>query len=117
MQNARRFMPLNPKKLFVDVLDAGRAIQWHCGGKTRDDYLADEGLRGFVERKLLIIGEAPARLRDVDPAAAAMITDIHRIIAQRNRIVHGYDALDDLLVWDALENHLPTLLTEIERLL
>jgi len=101
----------------ADVLDAGRAIQRNCGGKTRDDYLADEVLRGFVERKLLVIGEALARLRDVDPAAAAKISDIQRIIAQRNRIVHGYDAVDDLLVWDAIENHLPTLLTEVERLL
>ena len=117
MQNARCFMPVNPKKLLADVLDAGRAIQRHCGGKTRDDYLADEVLRGFVERKLLVIGEALARLRDVDPAAAAKISDIQRIIAQRNRIVHGYDAVDDLLVWDAIENHLPTLLTEVERLL
>jgi uncharacterized protein with HEPN domain len=101
-------MPVNPKKLFADVLDAGRAIQRHCGGRTRNDYLADEVLRGFVERKLLVIGEALARVRDVDPAAAAKITDIQRIIAQRNRIVHGYDAADDLLVWDAIENHLPT---------
>jgi len=45
-------------------------------------------------------------------AAATKIADIQRIIAQRNRIVHGYDAVDDLLVWDAVENHLPTLLTE-----
>ena len=53
----------------------------------------------------------------MDPAVAAKISDIQRIIAQRNRIVHGYDAVDDLLVWDAIENHLPTLLTEVERLL
>jgi uncharacterized protein with HEPN domain len=78
---------------------------------------ADEVLRGLVERKLLVIGEGLARLRDVDPAAAAKISDIQHIIAQRNRIVHGYDAVDDLLVLDAVENHLPTLLTEVERLL
>ena len=94
MQNARCFMPVNPKKLLADVLAAGRAIQRHCGGKTRDDYLADEVLRGFVERKLLVIGEALARLRDVDPAAAAKIRDIQRIIAQRNRIVHVGDGHD-----------------------
>ena len=50
----------NPKKLFADVLDAIRRIQTHCDGKTRDDYLGDEVLRGFVERKLLIVGEALA---------------------------------------------------------
>jgi uncharacterized protein with HEPN domain len=76
------------------VLDAGRAIQRHSAGKTRDAYLADEVLRGFVERKLLIVGEALARLRQHHAAAAEKITDIHRIIGQRNRIVHGYDAVD-----------------------
>jgi uncharacterized protein with HEPN domain len=119
-------MPGNPKKLFADVsanrtdssrgeLDAGRAIQRHCGGKTRDDYLKDELLRGFVERKLLIIGEALARLRETQPELAARIKDIDRIIGQRNRIVHGYDAVDDLLIWDAIANHLPALLAQIER--
>ena len=61
-------MPVNPKKLLADVLDAGRAIQRHCGGKTRDDYLADEVLRGFVERKLLVIGEASS------PSVTALFT-------------------------------------------
>lgn len=110
-------MPENPKKLFADVLEAVRRIQAHCDGKTRDDYLGDEVLRGFVERKLLIVGEALARLRESHPDVAEKITDIHRIIGQRNRIVHGYDAVDDLLIWDAIQNHLPTLHTEMEGLL
>lgn len=110
-------MPENPKKLLADVLEAVRRIQAHCGGKTRDDYLGDEVLRGFVERKLLIVGEALARLRQSHPEAAEKITDIHRIIGQRNRIVHGYDAGDDLLIWDAIQNHLPMLLAQVEELL
>lgn len=107
-------MPENPKKLFADVLEAVRRIQAHCDGKTQDDYLDDEVLRGFVERKLLIVGEALARLRQSHPGTAEKITDIHRIIGQRNRIVHGYDAVDDLLVWDAIQHRLPTLLAEVE---
>ncbi len=110
-------MPENPKKLFADVLEAVRRIQAHCDGKMRDDYLRDEVLRGFAERKLLIVGEALARLRQSHPEVAAKITDIHRIIGQRNRIVHGYDAVDDLLIWDAIQNHLPTLLAQVEELL
>ncbi len=110
-------MPESPKKLCLDVLDAGRGIQRHCNGKTCDDYLNDEVLRGFVERKLLVIGEALWRLRERFPDVAEQITDAHRIIAQRNRIVHGYDAVDDLLIWDAVQNHLPRLLAEAETLM
>ena len=110
-------MPGSPKKLFTDVLEAVQRIQTHCGRKSREDYLGDEVLRGFVERKFLIVGEALARLRQSHPEVAEKITDIHRIIGQRNRIVHGYDALDDLLIWDAVENHLPVLLAQVEALL
>jgi uncharacterized protein with HEPN domain len=110
-------MPENPKQRFADVLNALPRIQTHCTGKTCEDYLENEVLRGFVERKLLIVGEALARLRQSHPEAAEKITDIHRIIGQRNRIVHGYDAVDDLIIWDAIQNHLPTLHAEVEALL
>lgn len=42
-------MPSNTRKLLVDIIEAARSIQRHLGGKTRDDYLADEVLRGFDE--------------------------------------------------------------------
>ena len=31
------------------------------------------------------------------------------IIGMRNRIIHGYDTVDDDIVWDAIENHIPDL--------
>ena len=117
MWTVKGSMPTNPKKLLIDAIEAGEAINRHCSSKTRDVYLADEVLRGFVERKLLIIGEALARLRQEHPAKAERITDVNRIIGQRNRIVHGYDAVDDFLIWDAVRNHLPVLLSQMESLL
>ena len=35
----------------------------------------------------------------------------------RNRIVHGYDMVSDVAVWDAVKNHLPILNQEIDILL
>jgi uncharacterized protein with HEPN domain len=39
------------------------------------------------------------------------------IIAFRNRITHGYDAVDDLVVWDIVKQKLPVLKDEVKKLL
>ena len=33
----------------------------------------------------------------------------------RNRIIHGYDTVDDDIVWDAVQNHIPALRAWLER--
>jgi uncharacterized protein with HEPN domain len=35
------------------------------------------------------------------------------IIGMRNRLIHGYDALDYDILWDVLANHAPRLVTQI----
>ena len=35
----------------------------------------------------------------------------------RNRIIHAYDAVDDLMIYDAAVQHLKTLKKEIEHLI
>ena len=42
---------------------------------------------------------------------------LRRIVDFRNRIIHGYDAVDDVIVWSTVERHLPVLLAEVEALL
>lgn len=45
-------------KYLWDALQAASRVQRFAGGKTFDDYLADEVLRSAVERQLEIVGEA-----------------------------------------------------------
>ena len=49
--------------------------------------------------------------------SARAITDKKRIIDVRNRVMHGYDAVDDEMVWGTIARHLPVLKTEVEELL
>lgn len=35
----------------------------------------------------------------------------------RNRVIHGYDSVDDVIVWGTLVRHLPLLKNEVEELL
>jgi uncharacterized protein with HEPN domain len=48
----------------------------------------------------------------VEPTVAARITHLKRIISFRNVLIHGYDAIDDEVVWDVIETHLPLLRQE-----
>ncbi len=64
-------------------------------------------LRSAVERQIQIIGEALNRLSKVDPATADRITDLARIVAFRNVLVHGYAQIDDALVWEVASTRVP----------
>jgi len=39
------------------------------------------------------------------------------VIAFRNRLIHGYWSIDLVLVWDVIQNDLPSLKQEVARLL
>ena len=48
---------------------------------------------------------------------AGSISNSSRIIAFRNRLIHGYAGVLSDVVWGILETHLPTLRNEVTRLL
>lgn len=110
-------MPLEVKKLLEDMRRAAELINEFVAGKTLADYASDAMLRSAVERQFEIIGEALNRLSKTDPAVADQITGAPRIIAFRNILIHGYDLVDDEIVWDVIETHLPVLRQEVEALL
>lgn len=105
------------KKLLFDVLVSGRSIREWREGRSYSEYEADRQFRRAVEREFEIIGEALNRLTEADPTTAARIEGLTRIVGFRNRIIHGYDAVDDATVWGVVESHLPRLIAEVEALL
>ncbi len=40
-----------------------------------------------------------------------------KIISMRNRLIHGYEAVDYNILWDAVTNNFPPLLVELEKIL
>jgi uncharacterized protein with HEPN domain len=70
-----------------------------------------------VERKLEIIGEALSRLSREEPGLAERIPDVARIVGFRNVLGHGYDVVDDEVVWDAITTDLPELTARIGAML
>ena len=105
------------RKWLFDVVDSGRNIQAWCRQRTFADYEADRQFRRAVEREFEIIGEALNRLDDDDPETAERIPELPRIVSFRNRIIHGYDTVDDATVWGIVSEHLPGLIATAEVLL
>jgi len=76
------------------------------------DYEQSLLIRRAVERELEIIGEAMNRILRIDPEIA--IKNPRRIIDLRNRVIHGYDKVDDRIIWSVITEHLPILKQEVE---
>ena len=108
--------PKTPKWL-QDVLDACDLIVRACEGHTRESFAQNELLKGAVERKFEIIGEALSRISKVDPNTAEQIPEFRRIIGFRNILIHGYDDIDYDRVWQVIEADLPRLQEQVQKLL
>jgi uncharacterized protein with HEPN domain len=91
-------MDSHEKKLLFDVLESGRSVQGWCSGTSFAEYQTDRRFRRAVEREFEIIGEALNRLSRQSEATASRITALPRIVGFRNRLTHGYDAIDDAAV-------------------
>jgi len=106
-------MTVATKKLLLDVREAGESILQHSTGSSLAEYRTDRFFRRAVEREFEIIGEALKRIDRLDPATAACISELRLIVDFRNRIIHGYDTVDDAVVWGIVETHLPLLMKEV----
>jgi uncharacterized protein with HEPN domain len=103
--------PKTPRWL-EDIADEAGFVLDETAGRTLAEYEADRRLRYAIERSFEIIGEALARIERTDPATAGRITEHRKIIGFRNRLAHGYDATDHALVWQVIQEALPTLKAE-----
>ena len=110
-------MRLEARKDLEDVRRAAVRILSFAEDKSLQDYLEDDLLQSGVERQFEIIGEAVNRLSRADPDVVCHITEFQRIISFRNILIHGYDAVENEVVWGLVRGRLPALLAEVEALL
>jgi len=104
-------------KLLEDIRDAASFVRHSVQGLTQVEYEANRMLRQAVERNFEIIGEALNRLSQVDDQTTSRVGPVGEVKAFRNILVHAYDGIDHTIVWDVIENKLPPLLKNVERLL
>ena len=79
-----------------------------------EQYKMNKLIRRAVERELGIIGEAMNRIIKISPSIN--IPKAKEIISTRNKIIHGYDEVDDVIIYTIVRKHLPVLRKNLDRL-
>ena len=69
-----------------------------------------------IIRNIEVMGEAANRLPDNFMQEFPEI-NWSKIIATRNRLIHGYDSIENKVIWDIIVNDIPNLKIQIEKLL
>lgn len=100
-------------KRLLDAHAACAAIAEFVQGIDAGKFAQSTLVRSAVERQFEIIGEALGRAAREDPSLVRIMPEIPRIVSLRNRLIHGYDSVDDQLVWDIVQTKLPALREEL----
>jgi uncharacterized protein with HEPN domain len=110
MPNRNRYLP------FHHMLDHAREAVTLVRGKSRADVDDDRLLELALVRLLEVIGEAASRVPDEDRTRYPGIP-WPQIVGLRNRLIHGYDAVDMDILWQIIEYDLPPLIAALETIL
>lgn len=109
-------MQLEIQKYLFDIKTSIDSIDEFLGiNRAFSDYLNNKLLRRGIERELEIIGEAAGRILKIDPSIN--IENARKIVDLRNWVIHGYDKIDDVIIWGIISKHLPLLKEQVEKLL
>lgn len=79
-------------------------------------FMADIRTRDAIALNIQLLGETARRMSE-DVKARAPAIPWPAIVALRNRIAHGYEMVDHMLVWRIVQGDLPSLQAELRRLL
>lgn len=107
-------MHRDPGKYLADILQCIAELELFTNGKTLDDYQRDVLLRRASEREFIIIAEALFRLGKNSSETQARVDHVRKIANFRNILVHEYDVVDNIYVWNVIARSVPILKQQIE---
>ncbi len=109
-------MRIEIQKYLYDIKISIDSINDYLGEKMDFNvYKANKQLRRAIERELEIIGEAANKILIMDPDVK--IENARKIVDLRNWVIHGYDKVDDIIIWGIITKHIPILRQQIDLLL
>ena len=97
------------------MIEAADNVQKFISGRQRADLYSDQMLVFAIVRALEIIGEAASKISEETRSAHGAIP-WKAIIGMRNRLVHAYFDIDVRIVWVAVTEELPALLSQLKAL-
>jgi len=108
---------MRPEKLYLtDIVNAADAIARFVQGVAYDDFVRDELRQSAVLQKLIVIGEAAARLSP-EFQANHPVLEWADIVGFRNIAVHEYFAVNWSIVWVTTIEDVPYLRGQVAQIL
>jgi len=109
-------MQLDILTYLYDIQNSIDSINEYLGEKRNfQEYQSNKLLRRGIERELEIIGEAANRILKID--SSIKIDNARKIVDLRNWVIHGYDKIDDVIIWGIISRQLPILKVQVDKLL
>lgn len=109
-------VPRSPRERLLDIQFAISKITGFLAGKQPADFHGDPLLHDAVIHNLSVISEASRHLTE-DLKAREPDIPWRNVADMGNWLRHGYDILDDEILWDTVMRDLPALKAAIDRLL
>ena len=109
-------MKRNDSVYLQHILDAIEQIEIYTSSKSYDEFLRERLIQDGVVRQLEIIGEASRKLssefREQQPEIPWQ-----QIIGLRNRVIHAYFEINLTIIWEVIQNDLPSLKKKLTKLI
>ena len=106
-------MPRDYRVYLEDIVQAVAKIRKFTKGLSKDDLVEDEKTLDAVIRNLEVIGEAVKKIPD-DARTKLPGVEWKKIGGLRDVLIHEYFGINTAIVWDIVQNKLPTLEKQIQ---
>lgn len=107
---------IGDKERIKHLMDAISEIESYTKGITEQEFVSNSMMRIATVKQLEIIGEVCARLSKDLKEKYAHVQWVE-IISLRNILVHEYFGINFEIVWQTVDNEIPTLKKQFEQIL
>ena len=100
-------------QFLLDMLQSAELIMTYTAQCSKAEFVGNVQLQDAVIRRLLVIAEAARR---VSETTRQTLTNVawQEINGMRNRLVHEYDDVNLNIVWDVVQEEMPSLIEELK---
>ncbi len=99
-----------------DMLQFAKEVLCLTRGLDQSEFVNDLRVYRATLKTIEMIGEAAAKIPDSIRLSYPHIA-WGEIIGTRNRVTHFYSGVDDDIIWDIVQNDIPALIPQLEKVL
>ncbi|MCY4537531.1 MAG: DUF86 domain-containing protein [Chloroflexi bacterium] len=100
----------------LHMRDAATQARQFISGRSREDFDNDLFFQFALAKAVELIGESANRISEELQLQHPQIP-WRRIIGMRHVLVHNYWRVEKDVIWETVQTHIPTLITQLEQLL